>query len=162
MRKFCLIFILTALVFARASSAEEFLGAPVLPGGNVVTQSSDRLEIAYDMTLDKAIAFYRQALEKEENVKFRDRKGQTYIEDHGARAWHSIRLVRNSPGKITIITMKDNWTWILGTLVLRFIGVFAVLLCLYVAMAVSGRILSRLGAREKQPGSPQKPAAVPQ
>ncbi|MBI4776535.1 MAG: hypothetical protein HY788_20565 [Deltaproteobacteria bacterium] len=153
MRKFSLIVLLTFLFLPGVSSSEEFLSAPVLPGGNVVSKSPERLEIAYDLTLDQVIAFYRQALEKEPNVKFRDRKGQVYIEDHAARPWHSIRLVRNSPGNITVVTMKDNWTWIIGTLVLRFIGVFVVLLVLYVAMVISGSVLSRIGSRQKQPSA---------
>jgi Na+-transporting methylmalonyl-CoA/oxaloacetate decarboxylase gamma subunit len=39
--------------------------------------------------------------------------------------------------------VKDNWTWIIGTLVLRFIGVFVVLLFLRVGMYISGTIISR-------------------
>jgi len=40
--------------------------------------------------------------------------------------------------------MKDNWTWIMGTLLLRFIGVFIVLLVLFLALSVSGAIISRI------------------
>jgi len=160
MRKFNLVFLLTFLVLAGVCSAEDFLGAPVLPGGNVVSKTPERLEITYDMTIDQAIVFYQKALENEPDVKFRERTGQTYIEDHSSRPWHSIRLTKSDPNRITIVTMKDNWTWILGTLVLRFIGVFVVLLILYLAMAVSGRILSRFGAPKEQPKAPQKPSAV--
>ena len=39
--------------------------------------------------------------------------------------------------------MKDNWTWIIRTLVLRYIGVFVVLLILFLGMTVSGSIISR-------------------
>ena len=39
--------------------------------------------------------------------------------------------------------MKDNWTWIIGTLVLRYIGVFVVLLVLLIGMSISGAIISR-------------------
>lgn len=39
--------------------------------------------------------------------------------------------------------MKDNWTWIIGTLVLRYIGVFIVLIVLLFGMTISGAIISR-------------------
>ncbi len=38
--------------------------------------------------------------------------------------------------------MKDSWTWIIGTLVLRYIGVFIVLIVLLIGMTVSGAIIS--------------------
>jgi len=41
------------------------------------------------------------------------------------------------------VFMKDRWTWIIGTLVLRYIGVFVVLLFLLLGMIVSGAIISR-------------------
>ena len=162
MRRFYLVLLLTFFVPAGVCSAQDFLGAPVLPGGSVVSKTPERLEMTYHTTLDKALAFYQNALENEQDIKFRDRRGQTYIEDQGARPWHSIHLIKNEPGKITIVTLKDNWTWILGTLILRFVGVFMVLLTLYLAMAVSGRVLSKFGAKAEQPKVPQKPSAVAQ
>jgi hypothetical protein len=46
--------------------------------------------------------------------------------------------------KTEIVLMKDNWTWIMGTLTLRFFGVFAVLMVLYVVLLISGAIISRI------------------
>jgi hypothetical protein len=45
--------------------------------------------------------------------------------------------------------MKDRWTWIIGTLVLRYIGVFVVLCFLLIGMTVSGAIISRLVKRRE-------------
>jgi hypothetical protein len=42
----------------------------------------------------------------------------------------------------SVVIMKDNWTWIIGTLILRYIGVFVVLLILYLGMSISGRIMT--------------------
>jgi Na+-transporting methylmalonyl-CoA/oxaloacetate decarboxylase gamma subunit len=54
----------------------------------------------------------------------------------------------------TIVISKDNWTWIIGTLILRFFGVFMVLIVLLGAMSVSGAIISRTLKRvEKQEGA---------
>ncbi|MBW1701070.1 MAG: hypothetical protein JRJ11_03865, partial [Deltaproteobacteria bacterium] len=42
----------------------------------------------------------------------------------------------------SIIIVKDNWTWIIGTLLLRYVGVFVVLMVLFLGMSVSGKIIS--------------------
>ena len=118
---FALLVLLPAFTYA-----EDFLGAPVIPGGKVINKTANRLEIMTHMTHDQVLSFYKEALKKEEDIKFRDWKDQTYIEDDGNRRWHS------------------NWTWIVGTLILRFVGVFFVLLVLFLGMAVSGGIISRL------------------
>jgi hypothetical protein len=47
----------------------------------------------------------------------------------------------------SVVIMKDNWTWIIGTLILRYIGVFVVLLILYLGMSISGRIMTSWGRR---------------
>jgi len=38
--------------------------------------------------------------------------------------------------------VKDNWTWIIGTLILRYIGVFVVLMIVLLGMVVSGKIIT--------------------
>jgi len=125
--------------------AEDFLGAPVLPGGKVVTQTDSRLEKRYDLSYEQALASYKEALKGEKDIKFRDRGWHTFIEDHSDRPWHSITVSKIEGGGISVVTVKDNWTWILGTLVIRFFGVFGVLICLYIALAISGAILKRTG-----------------
>ena len=51
--------------------------------------------------------------------------------------------VQSMSGKGTTVTIvKDNWTWIIGTLVLRYIGVFVVLMVLFLGLLISGRIIS--------------------
>jgi Na+-transporting methylmalonyl-CoA/oxaloacetate decarboxylase gamma subunit len=52
--------------------------------------------------------------------------------------------------------MKDNWTWIIGTLILRFVGVFVVLLFLLIGMYVSGWIISRSIGKIDGKGTPAK------
>jgi hypothetical protein len=42
----------------------------------------------------------------------------------------------------TVVIAKDRWTWIMGTLILRYVAVFIVLLVLYVGMKFSGAIIS--------------------
>jgi hypothetical protein len=108
------------------------------------THAEDLLEIETHMTHDQVLSFYKEALKKEEDVKFRDWKDQTYIEDDGNRRWHSINISKGDQQETTVTIMKDNWTWIVGTLILRFVGVFFVLLVLFLGMAASGGLISRI------------------
>jgi hypothetical protein len=123
--------------------AVDFLKAPVIPQGKVIDKTDSRLELKTTLTHAKALAFYKEALKTYEDIKFREWKDSTYIEDDGKLPWHSITISKGDKEGATVIIMKDNWTWIIGTLILRYIGVFAVLLVLYLGMSVSGRIISR-------------------
>lgn len=125
------------------ASVDDFLGAPVMPGGNIVTQTDDRLEMTTDMTHDQALAFYREALEGQPDINYRDWKVATYIEDDGKQEWHSITILKKGSEGTSITIARDSWSWIIGTLILRFIGVFVVLCVLYLGMSVSGKIISR-------------------
>jgi hypothetical protein len=77
------------------------------------------------------------------DIKFRDWKNATYIEDDGNRPWHSITISKMGANESTVSIVKDNWTWIIGTLVLRYVGVFMVLMVLFLGMFVSGKIISK-------------------
>jgi hypothetical protein len=123
--------------------AEDFLGAPLIPGGKAIRKAETRLEMKSHLSHDEIVAFYRQALKNEKDIKFRNWKDATYIEDDGKLPWHSITISKQNKDEANIVIVKDNWTWIIGTLVLRFIGVFVVLLFLMVGMYISGAIISR-------------------
>lgn len=125
------------------SGAEEFLEAPVIPQGETIIKTKSRLEISSEISHDDAVAFYKSALEGQEDIKYREWKDATYIEDDGKRPWHSVTISKGDKVRTTITIAKDSWTWIIGTLVLRYIGVFVVLLVLYLGMYVSGNIISK-------------------
>ncbi|MBF0477346.1 MAG: hypothetical protein HQK59_16300 [Deltaproteobacteria bacterium] len=148
-----LALVIILLVFlVPAGWAEEFLQAPVIPGGKVINKTDDRLEVHYNLSHKEVLEFYREALKDTKDIKFRERKDETYIEDDGRLPWHSITFPKNCPDGIIVTIVKDNWTWIIGTLILRFIGVFVVLLILYLAMVTSGAITTMvLGRPVKKP-----------
>jgi hypothetical protein len=123
--------------------AQDFLGAPLIPEGKTIQKTKSRLEMKSPLSHDEIVAFYRQALREYKDIKFRDWKDATYIEDDGRLRWHSITISKQNKDETNIVIVKDNWTWIMGTLVLRFIGVFVVLLFLMVGMYISGTIISR-------------------
>jgi hypothetical protein len=131
--------------------AEDFLGAPVISDAAPVTKTESRYEFKTGLSHDKALAFYRKALEELDDIKFREWKDATYIEDDGRLPWHSITISKGEREGTTVVIVKDNWTWIIGTLLLRYIGVFVVLMVLFLGMALSGRIISGvMKKREKE------------
>jgi hypothetical protein len=138
------------MLFPNLSCADNFLGAPVMPGGKVVSQTDERLEKTYDVSFDAAVKFYKEALKEEKDIKIRDRGTQAHFEEHSNRPWHSITINKVAEGQTNIVFLKDNWTWILGTLTLRFFGVFAVLVVLYIALAIAGAIISRVVKAQEQ------------
>ena len=136
---FC--FLLPGAVAAQ-SVPEEFLGVPV-PEGEMVKRSKKRLELMSSKTHDQVLSYYKEKLEGMEDIKIRDWKDQSYIEDNSNRPWHSVTIDKEPEGgKTRVVIMKDNWTWIIGTLILRYIGVFVVLLVLLLGMTLSGKIIS--------------------
>ena len=46
--------------------------------------------------------------------------------------------------------VKDNWTWIMATLLIRFTGVFVVLLVLWIGLNIATAILLRVLKEEKK------------
>jgi hypothetical protein len=123
--------------------AEEFLGAPLVPGGTTIEKTEKSGELKTELSHAEALDFYKQALKDFKDIKFREWEEATYIEDDGKRNWHSITISKEDKAGTTIVVMKDSWTWIMGTLILRYIGVFVVLLFLLLGMTLSGAIISR-------------------
>ena len=153
--KAVLLFVILLLVHPSMTHAEDFLGAPVTPGGETVQKSDSHLEYKSRMSHDETLSYYEEILQDLPDIKIRDWKDATYIEDDGRLTWHSIMISKGGEGETTVVVMKDNWTWIMGTLVLRYVGVFVVLLVLFLGISLSGNITSRFVSRtgaEKQSG----------
>ncbi|MBW2708709.1 MAG: hypothetical protein JRD04_05415 [Deltaproteobacteria bacterium] len=142
MRKITLL-VLVLLMFPVVSNAEDFLGAPVVSQGRANLRTDARLEMKTPLSHDEVVLFYREQLKNLSDIKFRDWENSTYIEDDGARPWHSITISKgDKDGGATIVVVKDNWTWIIGTLILRYIGVFVVLMIVLLGMVASGKIIT--------------------
>ena len=124
--------------------AEDFLGAPLIQGGKIVLKTKKRLDMESPLSHDEIVKFYEEALKDKKDIKFRNWPDATYIEDDSNLPWHSITISKTQEkGMTSIVIVKDNWTWIIGTLILRFIGVFVVLLVLFLGMSISGSAISR-------------------
>jgi len=143
MRKSILIALFLVLLPVSVG-AKTFLGAPVIPEGKLIEKTDDRLELKTDLSHDQVLAYYREALKGYENIKYRNWKNDTYIEDDGNMPWHSITISKKDADGARVEIVKDSWTWIIGTLVLRYVGVFMVLMVLFLTMTFSGKIISSL------------------
>ncbi|MCP4578438.1 MAG: hypothetical protein GY846_19365 [Deltaproteobacteria bacterium] len=141
MKRTALLFLIL-LLFPAISNAEDFLGAPVVSQGKENLRTDARLEMKTPLSHDEVVLFYKEQLKDLPDIKFRDWKDSTYIEDDGARPWHSITISKDDKDGATIVMVKDNWTWIIGTLILRYIGVFVVLMIVLLGMVVSGKIIT--------------------
>ena len=73
-----------------------------------------------------------------------------YIEDQGGSKWHAIKISKTGGAKTTVTIVKDNWTWIMATLLIRFTGVFIVLLVLWIFLNISTAIVLRPKGRGKK------------
>ena len=146
--KRCLLYtVLVLLVFPGILTGDDFLGLPLVPGGKVIEKTEALLVMEVTMSHDQALEFFNNVLKGEKDIKIRDWESSTYIEDDGARPWHSITIPKQEAEKITITIKKDSWAWIFSTLILRYIAVFIVLIIIYASILVSGRVI---GAVEKK------------
>ena len=145
MKKRCFILLCFFVMLCPSLSiAEDFLGVPLIADGKILLKTKSRVEMASPASHDNVKLFYEGIFKDHKDIKFRDWADETYIEDDTNLKWHAIRISKNpDQGMTRIVIVKDNWTWIIGTLILRFVGVFVVLLCLFGGISVAGSIISR-------------------
>ncbi len=144
MKKLPIFFFLFLCLYPFSAGAEDFLGAPVISDGKEIVKTDERLELQTRLSHDQVVSFYRDALKGFKDIKFREWEDATYIEDDGNLEWHSITISKGDKKGASLTIVKDNWTWIIGTLILRYIGVFVVLMILFLGMSVSGKIISTI------------------
>lgn len=128
----------------------QWIGAPIMPDGTTVKQESGRQVIEYNMPYNQVLAWYQEALKRYPDARYRNWKEEMYIEDQGGSKWHAIRISKTDGPKTVVTIQKDNWTWIMATLFIRFTGVFVVLLVLWIGLNISTAILLRTVAKTKE------------
>jgi hypothetical protein len=146
MRK--LIALLTLLIALAATQAwaKDFLGLPLFDQSALgQTSEGDKEFVAtYPVAPEKVLEFYKKALQGGKDIRFREFGGNYVVEDFGSRPWNKIMIAKGNPALAKVTITKDSWTWIIGMLVLRFFGVFSVLLALFLATAIATNIIRRL------------------
>ncbi len=131
----------------------QWLGAPIMPEGKEVpgSKESGRLVIEYDKPYKEVFPWYQNALKDYPDARYRNWEEEMYIEDQGGSKWHAIKISKTGGAKTTVTIVKDNWTWIMATLLIRFMGVFVVLLVLWIFLNISTAIVLRaLKSEEKK------------
>jgi hypothetical protein len=109
MKNIVLVLLVLFLVFPAYSNAEDFLGAPVIPEGEVIKKSNARLELKTKLSHYEVLGFYKEALKEAQDIKFREWKEATYIEDDRKLVWHSITISKGDKSQETIVVIaKDN------------------------------------------------------
>jgi len=121
----------------------QWLGAPIMPDGTTLKQGSGRLSTDYNLSYAQVLAWYQEALKRYPHTRYRNWKKEMYIEDQGGSKWHAIIISKTGGPKTTVTIVKDNWTWIIATLFVRFTGVFVVLLVLWIGLNISGAVMQR-------------------
>ncbi|MCJ7683655.1 MAG: hypothetical protein MUO68_05110 [Desulfobacteraceae bacterium] len=147
MKRCLLSIVLLFLVFPGILTGDDFLGLPLVPGGKVIEKTDAVLVMEVAMPHDQALEFFKNVLKGEKDIKIREWESSTFIEDDGARPWHSITIPKQEAEKITITIKKDSWSWIFTTLTLRYLAVFIVLLIIYVSILVSGKVIAAVEKR---------------
>ena len=121
----------------------QWLGAPIMPGGMEVGKESGRLVTEYNLPYNQVLTWYQEALKRYPDARYRDWEEEMYIEDQGGSKWHAIKISKTGGPNTTVTIVKDNWTWIMATLLIRFTGVFVVLLVLWIFLNISTAIVLR-------------------
>ncbi|HEY3277745.1 MAG TPA: hypothetical protein VGJ94_14100 [Syntrophorhabdaceae bacterium] len=124
--------------------------APLLPGGTTVKTESTAIYIEYNLPYEKVLAFYKDAMAKYPDEKFRDWSDQMYIEDQGGAQWHSIGIFKDGGAKTTVKITRDNMTWVFSTLAIRFAGVFFVLCVLWVFLNINSAVMKKFFPEKKK------------
>lgn len=133
----------------------QWLGAPIMPDGTKVEEGSDRYITEYNLPYDKVFAWYKEALKHYPDARYRDWEEEMYIEDQGASKWHAIKISKKDGPKTFVTIQKDNWTWVMATLFIRFTGVFVVLLVLWIVLNMAIFIMRRtIKEKPKQAPAP--------
>jgi hypothetical protein len=148
---FVLGMVLAPLSVHAWASGDSPWGAPVMPGGKIVRTESTATYIEYDIPWQKVLEFYKESLKAYPDEKLRDWKDQMYFEDQGGANWHSIGISKtDGPSKTTVKITRDNLTWIMSTLLIRFAGVFLVLCILWIFLNVNSAVMKKFFPDKKK------------
>ncbi len=137
----------------------QWLGAPIMPDGTKIKEESGRLITEYNLPYDKVLAWYKEALQKYPDARYRDWEEEMYIEDQGISKWHAIKISKTNSPKTIVTIQQDSWTWIMATLFIRFTGVFVVLLVLWGVLNIAIFIMRKSIKEEKTKQAPASASA---
>ena len=144
MRSLVLAVVAAMVAGAVPAGAADVFGLPLPPQALSVEKTENTAVFKVGANHDQVLEYYREALKDQKDVRVRDWAESTYVEDDGNSPWHSITISKVDAEGTTVTIKADNWSWILSTLFLRFVGVFVVLSLLWLGMSLSGAVISRM------------------
>ncbi len=144
MKKLCVLTALLLWCLAAPALAEEFATLPIMEGGRAIKSGSNELVKEYDVAPEVLWQFYKGALGKEKEIRFRERDHNYTIEDMAGRPWRRISITKTQSHQTTVAIDLMSWSWMLIMLALRFTAVFVVLLVLYLSTSLCTRLLTRM------------------
>jgi hypothetical protein len=156
MKALVLALVTAVIAGAAPARAEDVFGLPLPPQARAVEKTETTAVFKVRATHDQVLEYYREVLKDQKDVRIREWAESTYVEDDGNAPWHSITISRADAEGTTVTIKKDNWSWILATVLLRFAGVFFVLSLLWLGISLSGAVISRLVAPEARSASGQR------
>ena len=134
--------IVVVILGAGPALAGDYWGAPLPPDGKIRSETEYAVQTVVQAPTSQVEEFYKQAFQaNQDEIYFRQRGGILQIEDYGARPWHKITLVSEPDGSRLVTLSKDSWTWIITMLCSRFLGVFVVLLVLYMCIKLATSLI---------------------
>lgn len=142
-----LILTLSLLISSSVLYASEHFNAPLPAGGKIfLSEKSNIVNLQYgNLSFKEITNFYKNEFQNKDDIDWNEfeKSERILIYDWGNRKWHRINIVDKGHGKGILVTIsKDSWTWIIGTLAIRFVGVFVVLIILMIALYISGSLIS--------------------
>ena len=154
MKKPIILSLIICLTACAALYANETFDAPIPAGGKSLSvEKKGTVRFQYEQsTFQEVLDFYKKEVAGLPEIKWHDKeKGAVIIYDWANREWHRINILDEGEGGGVLVEIrKDSWTWIIGTLIIRFVGVFIVLIVLMIALIISGKILPLI-KEEPQP-----------
>jgi len=127
--------------------------APVPEGGNLISgkETNKEIYIYNNTTLAEIDKFYKNTFKDYPGLSRQKAESPKVISmnDWGNSKWHNITITDKDKDGIEIVITRDSWTWIIGTLVIRFVGVFIILATLMIFMFISSYFFTRYDSKKK-------------
>lgn len=136
------ILLIIAFVFICSTLNAQGNHYPVPKDGTLITNndSDDQVYLYKTITLADIEIFYKHEFKETNDVNWNKTAGINgfILDDWGNKNWHKITVIDKGKEGIEITIQPDRWTWIIGTLIIRFIGVLIVLSALMIFIYISG------------------------
>ncbi len=131
-------------IFCAPAWAEEYGTVVLMDGGKTISSDSEEMIMEYNASPQTLLEHFKSQFGEDKEIRFRDRGDMFTVEDMGSRPWRRIIISKAAPDKTTVTVNMLTWKWITIMLALRFMGVFIVLLVLFISMSLATNMIRRI------------------